>query len=122
MKIQDPTKVNYSIPEEFPFPHLDSNSTKCKYEDSLIEVDINNDPFDIKITRKHPSEVIFDSSKGPFLFSDYYTTISTGLTSNHLYGLGERLFKFGLVKGKYTIWPKDANGIEDGDGGNNIYG
>ena len=64
----------------------------------------------------------FNTSKN-FLFSKNYINIESHLTSDDIYGFGERIHNFKLKEGLYTIWPRDqANLYDDGKGGKNLYG
>ena len=65
---------------------------------------------------------IFNASEN-FLFSDNYINFESHLTSDDIYGFGERIHNFKLNDGLYTIWPVDQkNYYDDGKGGKNIYG
>jgi len=62
--------------------------------------------------------VLFDSSKGELIFSEYYLEITTVVTSRYVYGLGERFSdSFRLKPGKFTIFNRDRGlAIDRGDG------
>ena len=64
----------------------------------------------------------FDTSKN-FLFSNNYINFESHLTSDDIFGFGERVHNFKLKEGLYTIWPVDQrNYYDNGLGGNNLYG
>ena len=65
---------------------------------------------------------IFNSSQN-FLFSDNYINFESHLTSDDIFGFGERIHNFKLKEGIYTIWPvSQKNYYDDGKGGKNLYG
>ena len=58
-----------------------------------------------------------------FLFSKSYINFESILTSNIIYGFGERIHKFKLKEGLYTIWPTNQkNKYDHGEGGQNLFG
>ena len=65
----------------------------------------------------------FNTSKN-FIFSDNYINFQCELTSDNIFGFGERTHDFKLGEGLYTIWPQgfDAAKYDKGLGGNNGYG
>ena len=64
----------------------------------------------------------FDITKN-FLYSNNYINFESHLTSNDIFGFGERIHHFKLKEGIYTIWPRDQKNLYDeGKGGKNLYG
>ena len=65
----------------------------------------------------------FNTSKN-FIFSDNYINFQSELTSDNIFGFGERTHDFKLGEGLYTIWPNgfDAAKYDKGLGGGNGYG
>ena len=64
----------------------------------------------------------FEVSKN-FLYSDNYINFESHLTSDYIFGFGERIHNFKLKEGIYTIWPRDQKNLYDeGKGGKNLYG
>jgi len=124
VRLTDPQKKRWEVPHEFPFPHSDHTKKFAPYEKALVQVQVTKSPFSFKVIRTSTNEVIFDSSVGELIYSDYYIQISTALTTPNLYGLGERVFKLNLgPDGTYSILTKDLPAvIEDGTSGNNLYG
>ena len=58
-----------------------------------------------------------------FLFSNNYINFESQLTTDNIYGFGERIHNFKLNKGLYTIWSMDRKCFyDDGTGGKNVYG
>jgi alpha-glucosidase (family GH31 glycosyl hydrolase) len=67
---------------------------------------------------------ILTSTGGNFLFSDLFIALNYYLTSNDIYGFGERMHDFKLGEGKFTMWPNASIGVHPdyGIGGDNSYG
>ena len=67
---------------------------------------------------------ILTSKNGNFLFSDLFIALNYYLTSNDIYGFGERMHDFKLGDGKFTMWPNSSIGVhpDPGIGGDNSYG
>jgi alpha-glucosidase len=123
IRITDATHQRWEIPTEAPFPFADPTK-KVPIDTGLAVVEINKNPFWFKVTRKSTGEVLFDTSAGNFMFSDYYIELSTSVPSGYMYGFGERGYNLTLgPTGIYTIWNADYNqNIETGLGGHNSYG
>ena len=82
---------------------------------------LNNFGFRL-MTEDNEEFYSFTTSKN-FLYSDTYINFESKLTSNKIYGFGERTHDFQLNEGTYTIWPHDCGGTkyDDGQGGMNQY-
>ena len=67
---------------------------------------------------------ILSSKNTNFLYSDFFIALSYHLTSNDIYGFGERMHEFKLGDGKFTLWPNSSIGVhyDPGNGGENSYG
>ena len=82
------------------------------------------DEFSFRImTTDEEQFYMFNSSKN-FIFSDNYINFQSKITSDNIYGFGERVHEFKLGQGLYTIWSQDAGGAkyDEGIGGGNLYG
>lgn len=68
-------------------------------------------------------ETFYIFSNETFLFTDRFINFESLLTSDDIYGFGERYHNIKLGEGIYTIWPNDTGGIinDDGEGGKNGY-
>ena len=63
------------------------------------------------------------TTKENFLYSNNYINFESILSSDDIYGFGERIHKFKLDEGIYTIWPTNQQGSYDkGKGGQNLWG
>jgi len=124
VRITDNEKGRWEVPNQAPFPHMDYSKKFAPYDDALVKVEVTEKPFSFKLTRKSTNEVIFDSSVGDFIYSDYYLQISTSLATPNIYGLGERAAKLNLgPDGNYSIFNKGTAGLlENGTSGNQVYG
>ena len=91
---------------------------------NLFNIELNStNEFAFKLTNDESLEFYSFSTTKQFLYSDTYINFQSKLTSDNLYGFGERTHDFKLNKGIYTIWPHDCGGTkyDYGDGGNNQY-
>ncbi|XP_014672162.1 PREDICTED: maltase-glucoamylase, intestinal-like [Priapulus caudatus] len=79
------------VPVEEDFDALDVNSTS----EAAYNVTFQSTPFSLKVTRKETGTVIFDTSAGALVFSDYFLQLTTSLPSENVYGVGEH------VRGRY---------------------
>ena len=89
-------------------------------DDQNIET-IQNFGFRL-VTQQGEEFYKFTTTKN-FLYSDTYINFESQLTSDNIYGFGERTHDFKLNEGIYTIWPHDCGGTkyDDGKGGMNQY-
>ena len=93
--------------------NLDKLSDNIKFEDE----------FSFKLVNKNNFEFYSFTTTKNFLYSDTYINFESKLTSDNIYGFGERSHDFKLHEGIYTIWPHDCGGTQydTGDGGMNQY-
>ena len=79
--------------------------------------------FSFRLMTQENEEFFYFSTKDNFIFSDTYINFESKLTSDNIYGFGERTHDFKLKDGVYTIWPYDCGGTkyDDGKGGMNQY-
>ena len=101
--------------------------SKCKKELSLKNYGFNfttvkDEIFKFYLTKD--SNIIINSEDANFLFSEHFILFSYYLTSNDIYGFGERYHDFKLGDGIFTSWPNDTGGIhlDLGNGGHNLMG
>jgi alpha-glucosidase (family GH31 glycosyl hydrolase) len=126
---RDLFEQSFEMPKEEPFPFhkyeknlndiFHSNNVDYEYELSILE-----NPFSFSVLRKNTSEVIFSTVGMDIVFKRNYAEISTIITSENLFGLGERTMNFKVPSGTYTMYNKDIYGeLEDGKGtGKQRYG
>ena len=91
---------------------------KNKSDDKNIKED-----FGFRLMTGDHEEFYSFTTKKNFIFSDTYINFESKLTTNKIYGFGERTHDFHLKDGTYTIWPHDCGGTkyDDGMGGMNQY-
>ena len=102
--------------------------SKCKNTKSLLEKGFsisynkNKTSFSYKLT--YNNEIILNSNNSNFLFTDKFIVFGSYLTTNDIFGFGERYHDLNLGDGIYTIWPNDSHGIHEdiGIGGDNLMG
>ncbi len=82
-----------------------------------------NDEFAFRLVNSDNDEFYYFNTSENFLFSDTYINFQSKLTSDDIYGFGERTHDFKLDEGIYTMWPFDSSGTryDDGKGGMNQY-
>ena len=136
LKISDKDNKRWEVPKEILNQEYFNNSNKNKKENqNLFKMDIygdkdnfdgNNFGFDLYFEDKENNQNnIFYSFKTDenFLFSENLISFESYLTSDDIYGFGERIHEFKLEEGVYTIWPVDRyNFLDDGKGSKNLYG
>ena len=133
LKIKDAHEKRWEVPEndvlnidylknknDNKIPLTKSNS---KIESSLFDIELTQQDFSFKLINKKNSEFYSFTTANNFLYSDNYINFESKLTSDNIYGFGERTHDFKLENKLYTIWPYDCGGTEYdyGYGGNNQY-
>ena len=83
----------------------------------------NVEDFTFRLMTQENEEFFYFSTKNNFIYSDTYINFESKLTSDNIYGFGERTHDFKLNDGLYTIWPNDCGGTkyDNGLGGMNQY-
>ena len=82
-----------------------------------------DEAFSFKLTNKENNEFYSFTTSNNFLYSDNYIHFQSRLTSDNIYGFGERTHDFKLDNNLYTIWPHDCGGTkyDFGEGAKNQY-
>ena len=82
------------------------------------------EPFYLSLTNKESGELIFTTENTDFIYTDVFISFAGLVTSNDVYGFGERYHQLKLGDGKFSMWPNDTSGIHEdfGDGGYNAMG
>ena len=117
---------------EQPFSISDSykeKTKKCNQTKSLKDFGLNIsenmlEPFYISLTNPDTGELIFTTENADFIYSDFFIGFGGFISTNDVYGFGERSHELKLGDGKFTSWPNDTTGIREdtGEGGYNGYG
>ena len=72
---------------------------------------------------KSPNISVFSFLEEGFKLDEFYISFQYQLTTNLIFGNGERVHEFLLNPGIYTSWPNDTNTpYDEGTGGYNLYG
>lgn len=113
----------FELPFQEPFPyHKTKSNSNINYTDNLFLVTIQNDPFNFILKRKETNETLFsiDNTLINFYMSDNLSEISTYISSDNIYGLGQRTTSFKMHSGIYTFYNKDSpSKLDNGLGKNN---
>ena len=99
----------------------DNKNKKNNNEDN--EEIIFDDEFGFRLMNEDKKEFLYFNTSENFLLSDTFISFQIKLSSDKIYGFGERTHDFKLGEGIYTIWPFDCGGTkyDDGKGGMNQY-
>ncbi|XP_045707250.1 sucrase-isomaltase, intestinal [Phyllostomus hastatus] len=116
-KITDPNNRRYEVPHQFAQEFNGSAASN-----TLYDVQVTENPFSIKVTRKSNNRILFDTSIGPLVYSDQYLQISTKLPSEYIYGFGEHIHKRFRHDLYWKTWPIFTRDQLPGDNNNNLYG
>ena len=120
VKITDPAKQRYEIPESvLPRPKADNSVQPAK---AAIRFNYTSSPFSFSIVRASNNEVLFTTGKHPIIFEPQYLRLKTDLPDEaNIYGLGEHTDSFRLptFNTTRTFWSRDAYGVPEGS---NLYG
>ena len=134
MKIKDAEKERWEIPKNdiLNKDYLDNIGENIIYlsekskqiEADKFNINFSDNKFSFKLTTKEGNQFyLFNTSKN-FIFSDTFINFQSELTSDDIYGFGERSHDFKLGQGLYTMWTQDTSGTsyDIGTGGRNQYG
>ena len=129
IKITDPNNPDrWEVPldlidKQYRF-NLHKNIKSKPSLNSFYSLDFVNDTdiFSFELRDKNNS-TFYTFSSDIFLYADRYINFESILTTNDIYGFGERGHELKMNDGIYTIWPNDTGGIRDdlGIGGKNGY-
>lgn len=83
----------------------------------------NTHDFSFRLMKNDNQQFYYFTTSENFLYSDTYINFGSKLTSDDIFGFGERTHDFKLNEGIYTIWSYDAGETkyDDGKGGFNGY-
>ncbi|XP_033109455.1 maltase-glucoamylase, intestinal-like [Anneissia japonica] len=83
IKFYDSKKRRFEVPMDMP---VKPNTAP---EATTYDVQIVENPFNVKVIRKSSKEVVWDMSIGPLYFEDQFLQLSTRLPSTSVFGFGE---------------------------------
>ena len=104
---------NFDVDKEIGAKEMDENDDEKEISDF----------FGFRLVAQENEEFYSFTTTHNFLYSDTYINFESKLTTDKIYGFGERTHDFQLNSGVYTIWPNDCGGTnyDDGKGGMNQY-
>ena len=131
LKITDLNKKRWEVPQELLnedyFKTINLKNSTRNFKINYLQT--NKDcSFELYFESRENGKInkhifySFDITKN-FLYSNNYINFESHLTSDDIFGFGERIHHFKLKEGIYTIWPRDQKNLyDDGQGGKNLYG
>ena len=130
VKITDSNnKDRWEVPSDIISSNYRYNLTKNIKDKTSSSSDYNlffsnkSDIFSFELRKKENDKAFYIFSNDTFLFTDRFINFESILTTEDIFGFGERYHNIKLNKGIYTIWPNDTGGIlhDDEKGGKNGY-
>ena len=114
----------FSISESYLEKIKTCSQTKTLKDFGLYISEETSEPFYITLINPENNELIFTTENTDFIYSDLFIGFGGFVSTNDIYGFGERYHELNLGDGKYTMWPNDTGGIHEdkGDGGYNAMG
>ena len=114
----------FSISESYQEKIKTCPQTKTLKDFGLYISEETSEPFYITLINPENNELIFTTENTDFIYSDLFIGFGGFVSTNDIYGFGERFHELNLGDGKYTMWPNDTGGIHEdkGDGGYNAMG
>ena len=117
MQITDKDSSRYQVP----YTNFENRSRKI--EECDLQVLMDDSSLNFQVIRQKSGQVIFDTyNAGGFIFANQFLQISSGLTSNYVYGLGEHRKPFLKNSNRwqqYSFWNADQ---WPSAGSTNLYG
>ena len=111
--------VEYLKNDENDFEDYEEEKDIDDFNDNIIF----DDEFSFRIMTDDKKEFYYFNTSQNFIFSDTFISFQSKLTSDKIYGFGERTHDFELGEGIFTMWSFDSSGTkyDDGKGGMNQY-
>ena len=129
LEINNQKKNRWKVTNEILNPHYfdtlkeDYNKKNINFEVEYYKYRKNFFFHLYRETEKQKNIFYSFTTRKNFLFSSSYINFESILSSDDIYGFGERIHNFKLNQGIYTIWPANQKSeYDDGFGGNNLYG
>ncbi|XP_040830836.1 sucrase-isomaltase, intestinal [Ochotona curzoniae] len=117
IKLTDANNARYEVPHQYVTEFTGPAATN-----TLYNVEVTQNPFSIRVTRRSNNNILFDTSVGPLVYSDQYLQISTRLPSQYMYGLGEHVHKRFRHDLYWKTWPIFTRDQHTADHTDNLYG
>ena len=130
LEIESNHKNRWKVPKEILnkdyFKTLNEKKSVKKKVEFEIEYGQQNDDFFFNLyfeSGRNKNILYSFTTENNFLYSKTYINFESILSSDDIYGFGERIHSFKLTEGIYTIWPTNQKPIYDeGKGGQNLFG
>ena len=121
---ENPYSISDSFKEKVKQCSEKKEAKKNLTEFGLFISDNPEEPFYIYLINPKTKELIFTTQNTDFLYTDFFIAFAGYITSNDIYGFGERYHELKLGDGKFTSWPNDTCGLHEdtGEGGHNAWG
>uniref|UniRef100_A0A8C3J0N4 Maltase-glucoamylase n=1 Tax=Calidris pygmaea TaxID=425635 RepID=A0A8C3J0N4_9CHAR len=116
-KITDPEKQRFEVPHEHVGPFSGPAASNRKYQ-----VEVQEEPFGIKVIRASNGKVLLDTTIGPLLFSEQFLQLSIRLPSPNIYGVGEQVHKRFQHDLNWRTWPMLSRDTAPSGNVENLYG
>ncbi|XP_074786957.1 maltase-glucoamylase-like isoform X2 [Athene noctua] len=116
-KITDPKTQRFEVPHEHVRPFSGPAASNLKYK-----VDVQQNPFGIKVTRRSNGGVLFDTTIGPLLYAEQFLQLSIKLPSSNIYGVGEHVHKQYRHDVNWKTWPIFNRDTAPSGNMDNLYG
>ncbi|KAG8014605.1 Lysosomal alpha-glucosidase [Nibea albiflora] len=113
VRITDPSNSRFEVPISVP------TATK-KAESPEYTVELSKQPFGLIVKRSSTGEVLLNTTVAPLFYADQFLQISTSMSSQFIYGLGEHrsTFLHDIHWNTLTMWARDVPPVEQ----TNLYG
>ncbi|XP_054254507.1 maltase-glucoamylase-like isoform X2 [Indicator indicator] len=99
-KITDPNSRRFEVPHEHVGSFTGTAASNLSYK-----VEVQHNPFGIKVTRVSTGKVVFDTTIGPLVYADQFLQLSIKLPSGNIYGVGEHIHKQYQHDLNWKTWP-----------------
>lgn len=116
-KLTDPAANRFEVPHEHIGPFSGSAASNLKYS-----VNVQQNPFGIRVTRVSTGKVLFDTTVGPLLFAQQFLQLSIRLPSGNIYGIGEHVHKRFRHDLNWRTWPMLSRDTAPSGNVENLYG
>uniref|UniRef100_A0A8B9EKM4 alpha-glucosidase n=1 Tax=Anser cygnoides TaxID=8845 RepID=A0A8B9EKM4_ANSCY len=116
-KITDPQNKRFEVPHEHVGTFSGSAASNLKYK-----VDVQDNPFSIRVTRVSNGAVLFDTSIGPLVYANQFLQLSIKLPSSNIYGVGEHVHKQFQHDVNWKTWPMFSRDSAPSGNMDNLYG
>ncbi|XP_033822544.1 lysosomal alpha-glucosidase [Periophthalmus magnuspinnatus] len=113
VKITDASSPRYEVPIEVP-----TVTERAQTPEYVLQ--LSKDPFGVIVSRRSTGAVLLNTSVAPLFYADQFLQLSSSLTSQYIYGLGEHRssFQHDVQWNTLTMWARDVPPTEK----TNLYG